>query len=410
MDVKPGFRKTDVGVIPNDWKVAKLSEVCSMKSGEGITSASIDLFSKYPCYGGNGLRGYTSSFTHDGCYALIGRQGALCGNVLVVSGKIFASEHAVVVTASTVTDIYWLTYVLGEMRLNQYSESSAQPGLSVSKLLNLELSVAPTKAEQTAIAETLSDVDALIGSLGQLIAKKRQIKQGAMQELLTGKKRLPGFDAETVFKQTEVGAIPEDWDVSTLGDTCIFENGDRGHNYPSKSAFVASGVPFINAGHVEDGRISRGSLDYIRREHFDLLGGGKTKPGDVLFCLRGSLGKFGVVAAEIPEGAIASSLIIIRPIKSKLSLGFFICYLKSNLCVQMIEVWAGGAAQPNLGGRDLARFGIPLPATKAEQDAIAETLNDMDAEIAGLEAKLDKTRLAKQGMMQELLTGRIRLI
>ena len=98
MEVKAGYKKTEVGIIPDDWQVVTLAKVCKMKSGESITSAGIDQFSEYPCYGGNGLRGFTSQFTHDGEYALIGRQGALCGNVLGVSGKFFASEHAVVVT------------------------------------------------------------------------------------------------------------------------------------------------------------------------------------------------------------------------------------------------------------------------------------------------------------------------
>ncbi|MGB2775040.1 MAG: restriction endonuclease subunit S, partial [Anaerolineae bacterium] len=164
-ELKPGYKQTEVGVIPEDWTVEGLDAVCSMKSGEGITSAGIDQFSEYPCYGGNGLRGFTTRFTHDGCYSLIGRQGALCGNVLGVKGRFFASEHAIVVTASARTDIHWLTFVMGEMRLNQYSESSAQPGLSVSKLLNLVVPVPPTLAEQRAIAEALSDADALIESL-----------------------------------------------------------------------------------------------------------------------------------------------------------------------------------------------------------------------------------------------------
>jgi type I restriction enzyme S subunit len=187
---KAGYKQTEVGTIALDWEVAKLSEVCSMKSGEGITSAKIDQFSKYPCYGGNGLRGFTTCFTHDGGYALVGRQGALCGNVLGVDGKFFASEHAIVVAASGVTDIHWLTFVLGEMHLNQYSESSAQPGLSVAKLLNLAVALPLTKAEQAAIAETLSDMDAEITALEAKLAKARQIKQGMMQELLTGRIRL----------------------------------------------------------------------------------------------------------------------------------------------------------------------------------------------------------------------------
>jgi type I restriction enzyme S subunit len=178
----PGFH--------GEWKVKRLVTVCSMKSGEGITSADIDDFSKYPCYGGNGLRGFTARFTHTGGYALIGRQGALCGNVLGVEGTFFASEHAIVVTAFPQTDIRWLICMLGEMRLNQYSESSAQPGLSVAKLLNLGLAVPPTKAEQTAIAEVLSDMDAELAALEQRRDKTRALKQGMMQELLTGRTRL----------------------------------------------------------------------------------------------------------------------------------------------------------------------------------------------------------------------------
>jgi type I restriction enzyme S subunit len=178
----PGFH--------GEWKRKSLSAVCSMKSGEGITSASIDQFSQYPCYGGNGLRGYTTRFTHDGTYALIGRQGALCGNVSGVEGQFFASEHSIVVTAFPDTDIRWLTSVLGRMDLNQYSESSAQPGLSVSKILKLEITAPATKAEQTATASVLVDMDAELAALEARRNKTRDLKQAMMQELLTGKARL----------------------------------------------------------------------------------------------------------------------------------------------------------------------------------------------------------------------------
>lgn len=172
------------------WEVAPLSTLCGMKSGEGITSAAIDDFSPYPCYGGNGLRGYASRFTHEGGFALIGRQGALCGNVVGVEGKFFASEHAVVVTPNSQTDIRWLTYVLATMNLNQYSESSAQPGLSVSKILMLDLDVPPSKEEQTAIATILSDMDTELAALQERRRKTQALKQAMMQELLTGRIRL----------------------------------------------------------------------------------------------------------------------------------------------------------------------------------------------------------------------------
>ena len=161
-----------------------------MKSGEGITGADIDDFAMYPCYGGNGIRGYTSRFTHEGRFALIGRQGALCGNVVEVNGRFFASEHAVVVTPKLRTDIRWLAYVLGTMNLNQYSESSAQPGLSVSKILMLEVDVPPSKAEQAAIANVLSDMDAELSALESRRDKTLALKQAMMQELLTGRTRL----------------------------------------------------------------------------------------------------------------------------------------------------------------------------------------------------------------------------
>jgi type I restriction enzyme S subunit len=172
------------------WETKALGTLCSMKSGVAITGDAIDSFSPYRCYGGNGLRGYASRFTHDGAFALIGRQGALCGNVIGVEGKFFASEHAVVVAANSNVDIKWLTYMLSRMKLNQYSESSAQPGLSVSKILMLEVAVPPSRDEQAAIAEVLSDMDAEVEALEQRRDKTRLLKQGMMQELLTGRTRL----------------------------------------------------------------------------------------------------------------------------------------------------------------------------------------------------------------------------
>ena len=172
-----------------EWEVKRLGDLCSMKSGYGITSEHIDEFSVFPCYGGNGLRGYTQRYTHDGNYVLVGRQGALCGNVVSVDGKFFASEHAIVVTPFKESDIRWLSRILARMNLNQYSESSAQPGLSVAKLLELECPV-PSVQEQTAIATILSDMDAEIAALENKLAKARQLKQGMMQELLTGRIRL----------------------------------------------------------------------------------------------------------------------------------------------------------------------------------------------------------------------------
>jgi len=177
----PGFK--------DRWDTRQLADVVRMKSGNAITADHMADGAAFPCYGGNGLRGYTSTFTHEGTYALIGRQGALCGNVVLVSGKFYASEHAVVVTASDAIDITWLHFILIRMELNRFAESSAQPGLSVGKVLLLELEV-PSVAEQHAIAQVLTDMDASLTALQARLTKARQLKQALMQVLLTGRIRL----------------------------------------------------------------------------------------------------------------------------------------------------------------------------------------------------------------------------
>jgi type I restriction enzyme S subunit len=178
----PGFE--------GEWEVKRLGVLCSMKSGEGITAKSIDAVSPFPCYGGNGLRGFTSRFTHEGDYCLIGRVGALCGNLLKVTGQFFASEHAIVVSAFDNVDVTWLTLALGMLNLNRRAESSAQPVLTVSKLERIEVDVPSTKQEQTAIAAVLSEMDAELAALEVRRDKTRELKRGMMQELLTGRIRL----------------------------------------------------------------------------------------------------------------------------------------------------------------------------------------------------------------------------
>lgn len=181
------YKASPLGEIPQDWNVERLGSFSDMKSGEGITSRSIHLMGKFRVFGGNGLRGYTSTFTHDGEFALVGRQGALCGNVFRVSGKFYASEHAVVVTASDQIHIDWLYQKLKYMNLNQYSEASAQPGLSVSKILKLK-APKPPFAEQEIIAACLSSIDAKLDAERNYLAKLLAIKAGLMTDLLSGKK------------------------------------------------------------------------------------------------------------------------------------------------------------------------------------------------------------------------------
>lgn len=183
------YKESKLGWIPEKWDIEKLDQICSMKSGEGITSSGIFEMEDFPVYGGNGLRGYTNSYTHHGEFTLIGRQGALCGNITRVSGKFYASEHAVVVTVKNETDVDWLSQKLDTMNLNQYSEASAQPGLSVNKILQLPVSKPPFK-EQQKIAERLISIDNKLQTEQTYLQKLQQIKRGLMEDLLSGRKKL----------------------------------------------------------------------------------------------------------------------------------------------------------------------------------------------------------------------------
>lgn len=166
--------------------------------------------------------------------------------------------------------------------------------------------------------------------------------------------------------------------VVKLGDVCKLINGDRGKNYPSKDALFSEGIPFINAGNLEDDlSIKCSGANYITEERFELLSNGKVKTGDLLFCLRGSLGKFAIVGKDISQGAIASSLVIIRT-TNKIDRNFLKNYLRSALCKKEIERFENGAAQPNLSAKDLKEFEIPLP-TLTEQKRIAAILDKVDA-------------------------------
>lgn len=155
------------------WEQRKLGEICSnFRSGNAITSRELDENGMYPVYGGNGLRGYTDMYTHDGNYVLIGRQGALCGNINYITGKAYISEHAIVVGENELSNIRWLEQVLGKMNLNTYSDSSAQPGLAVEKLKRIML-YAPPKGEQTAIGHFFRSLDDTITLYKRKFRRKR---------------------------------------------------------------------------------------------------------------------------------------------------------------------------------------------------------------------------------------------
>ena len=169
-----------------DWVENKLDSACSMQAGVFVKASDINEKkgnSLFPCYGGNGLRGYTSSYTHDGIYSLIGRQGALCGNITLAKSKFHATEHAIVVTPKAQIDTLWFFYMLNRLDLNQYATGQAQPGLSVKNLNALRVVCPQTEAEQQKIANCLSSINELITAQNEKIESLKQHKKGLMQQL-----------------------------------------------------------------------------------------------------------------------------------------------------------------------------------------------------------------------------------
>ncbi|XDD49662.1 restriction endonuclease subunit S [Leptospira sp. WS92.C1] len=179
-----------LGDIPEHWEVKKLKWVADLRSGESITSEDIRPEGEYPVYGGNGLRGYTFRYTHEGHFILIGRQGALCGNINYASNMFFASEHAVVVTLLKKIDLLWLGELLRTMNLNQYSLASAQPGLSVDRIKNLSIPMPPEK-EMTEIKNFIQvkmvHLDSTISKIEKEIELLSEYRTALISEVVTGK-------------------------------------------------------------------------------------------------------------------------------------------------------------------------------------------------------------------------------
>lgn len=179
-----------LGTVPEHWEVKRLKNVAYLKSGDGITVEEIEDDAEYPVYGGNGFRGFTNRYTHDGEFVLIGRQGALCGNINYAHGKFWASEHAVVITSSKPVAVFWLGELLRIMNLNQYSISAAQPGLAIDRIKELVLPVPPLP-EQKAIATFLdretAKIDALISKVETAIEKLKEYRTALISATVTGK-------------------------------------------------------------------------------------------------------------------------------------------------------------------------------------------------------------------------------
>lgn len=211
---------------PAHWPRKKLKYVAALRSGEGITADEIAPTGDYPVYGGNGLRGYTSAYTHEGDRVLIGRQGALCGNVNYASGRFWASEHAVVAELRDDGDVRWLGELLRAMDLGQYSQSAAQPGLAVDVIANLEISVPPVE-EQRAIADLLdvetARLDALVAAKERLLGLLAEKRRAFVTRAVTR-----GLDESAAMRDSGVawlGVIPAHWEFGNIRRFAAMKTG-----------------------------------------------------------------------------------------------------------------------------------------------------------------------------------------
>jgi type I restriction enzyme S subunit len=267
---------------------------------------------------------------------------------------------------------------------------STQVHIANSAFKSAEIPLPNTK-EQEAIAEALSDADALIESLEQLLVKKREVKQGAMQELLTGKSRLAGFHSQ--------------WKSERLKELLQIAVTDGPHLTPK---FLADGIPFLSVNNLIDNKIDLAELRFISKADDEVFAKKcKPKMGDLLLGKAASVGKVALVDIDI-DFNIWSPIALIR-VNSQNCARYVYYSFQSKYITRQIELLTNSSSQGNIGMSDIEQLIFKMP-TLAEQKSIASLLFDMDAAIIELETKLAKARQIKQAMMQELLTGRIRLM
>ncbi len=408
MEVKPGYAQTEVGVIPDDWGTSSLLAVADCLDNLRVPLNDAQrqrMQGDIPYCGANGVLDYVNDFVVDDDIILMAEDGGYFDEYASrpiayrMRGKCWVNNHAHILKAKSGHDQSFLFYALVHKNILPFLASGTRAKLNKSEMEKIVVPVPPSEAEQRAIAAALSDMDALLGGLDRLIAKRRDLKQAAMQQLLTGQTRLPGFS----------GA----WEVLPLrkfvtSDRFAIVDGPFGSQLKVEE-YVESGVPVIEMEHLCDGVITEPITRCITPNKFEDLKRSAVYPGDIIISKTGSLGKLGLIPNRVERGLITSRLAKIT-LDPSLADRFFVFQVLLRLREEGYweKVSQGGTMQI-LGIGMLQAVPIPdIPVS--EQTAITAVLSDMDAELAALEARRDKTRDLKQAMMQELLTGKTRLI
>lgn len=410
--IKTGYKRTEVGVIPEDWKTAQIEELAERVT-VGFVGSMSHLFEKQgvPLLRGQNIlpnsldltdTKYISASTHS-----LWKKSALSpGDVVVVRvgypgtscviptdlQEANAASLVVITPRKKHLNSNYLVYILnsefGRRQIESQLVGGAQQVINTKAAADFSLPL-PKLEEQKAIAEVLANVDIFLTKLDQLIAKKRDLKQATMQQLLTGKTRLPGFSGE--------------WEVKRLGDMAILKNG---YTFKSETYTESGKYKIVTIANVQDGWMRVDGCSLISELPSDLQPHQHLRVGDMLLSMTGNVGR----VCRVAEPNCLLNQRVGKVIPLNIDSDFFYVTLSSqNFQKTMIDVAKGGA-QPNLSSSDILEYAILTPKDKKEQKAVAAVLCDMDTELATLEALRDKTLVLKQGMMQELLTGKIRLI
>lgn len=412
------YKQTEVGLIPSDWNIFLLNEL-AIKIGSGITPTGGSSvykedgrpFIRSQNIGWGNLLLDDIAFIDDETHqtfpnteikindVFLNISGASIGrssfaNEKLVGGNVNQHVCIIRVIDEKLNPNYLNLFLLsknGQKQIDSFQSGGNRQGLNIGQIKSFQIPIPPTIEEQTSIATTLSDADALISSLTTLIAKKRMIKQGAMQQLLQPK---------------------EGWKVKKLPELVWFQEGPGVRN----SQFKSSGVKLLNGTNIEDGKLILEKTDrYIsEKEAYGWYSHFLVNEGDILIACSGvTIDRFDekVTIANYSHLPLCmnTSTMRFKIISKDLSKSYFLHFLKSKSFKEQIGGKATGSAQLNFGPSHVKMVDLSFP-TLTEQENISSILSDMDAEIAALEAKLEKYRKVKLGMMQNLLTGKIRLM
>ena len=398
-----------IGEIPEGWEVVPVKRLCTMQAGKNLTSEQIAPEGTYPVYGGNGIRGFFSDYNCDGQFLTVGRQGALCGNVHKINGKVWATEHAVITTPSSYTILDFLYYLLIGMDLNQYvSSTAAQPGLAVGTLLNLKTCYPCSTLEQTQISNYLntkcSEIDVMLTKTRSSIEEYKKLKQAVITQAVTkgvrGKREMKDSGVEWI------GEIPKEWVIQKIKS--ISSRINVGVVIRPSEYFDENGtVPFLRGINVKEYLISSDNMVYINESSNHILSKSQVHTDDILIVRDGSIGTSCVVPAEY-DGANVVSMVIVTPSISCDSR--FTCYsLNSDVGKTQFTLTKIGSALTHTSVSAVSDIIVAVPSC-AEQKEIADYLDAKCAEIDGLIAKKEQLvkelESYKKSLIYEVVTGK----